>query len=852
MSLQMQHLTESDRISAEKPTIPNNLQLQLTPVLGREAELMQLDQLLGNPSRRCITLHGPGGIGKTRLALATAERQLTRQTFVDGVYFVGLTRLNSADEIFTAIADNLDYNFVRLSQLLDYMRNKNMLLILDNFEHVMAGVTLVEEILRASRHSQVIITSREKLNRQWEHLFHLSGLAYPTSNGRKTETELAHFGAMQLFLNCARRVQPVFDTLASLEHVERICQLVEGMPLGIILAATWLDVLRPEEVAQEIQRGLDFLASEMGDIPRRQRSLRATFAYSWRLLSEAERDIFKQLSVFQGGFTREAAQEVTGATLHDLRSLVGKSLIYTDHDGRYQIHELLRQFSAEHLAADTAAQNAAKDRHAAYFSQKVEEWYARVKSPEHKQIMALFDIEINNALIAWRHAVEQKNSAWVGQMIEPLSLYDQWRGRQSPFLDDLKRAEAVFAPRAETVHDKLTVVKLRTHIAARLSDPEMKKQMLQGNIDWLKDDIFADIDTRVIESDCWFYFGGLSGPFDTVEENLATREQSIRLSEQAGDEWRLAVTLALASTDMCWLAEFEEAAELARRSRPIAEKLGDPFLSKAQMAYEANVLNFITPVEEMTIVEEICHRYIAIQYDLGAVYSGPPHQLVFTLCTQGRYEEARTEIAKGLVTLAERNQPDLTTRGLYSISSVHFDDGALARSLLDGFSPPAGIVAGWFSVTRGRLSLANGNRNEACRLFEQALTNFREDNSPSDAIWFSADLALAARTREALHKAIDGVLSSKAYALIQWLLPAAALTFLEEGDVERAVELYALAETYAAIAKSRWYATVAGKEIAGSAEKLPAHIVTAAQKRGRTLDTMTTLNQLRSELATTL
>ena len=556
--------------------------------------------------------------------------------------------------------------------------------------------------------------------------------------------------------------------------------------------------------------------------------------------------------MFQGGFTREAAHEVTGATLHDLRSLVGKSLMYTELDGRYQIHELLRQFSAERLAQETVTFNAVHDRLADYYGNAVVDWYSRVKGPEHKQTMALFDQEFDNARIAWRWAVKQKDSACIGKLVEPLSLYTQWRGMRDRFIDDLQHAEETFAPLVTSEPDKLTLIKVRTHIAGRLSDSERKKQLLLDNISWLQSDAFAELDTRVIESDCWFYFGGLSGPFDTVEENLATRERSFRLSELAGDEWRLAVTLALLSTDYCWLAEFEKAAALARRSRPLAEKLGDPFLLKAQSAYEANVLNFITPVEDMAIVEEISHRYIAIQYDLGVTFSEPPMQLVFALCTQGKYDEARTEVSKGIAILEARNQPDLAARGLYAISTFHFDDGSLAHSLLDGFSPPFGIVAGWFEVARGRLSLANECCDEACALFEQALVSFREGESPSDEIWFSADWALAARTKESLYFAINAVLTSKAYALVHWLLPAAALTLLDQGEVERAIELYALAETYPAIAKSRWYAKVAGQEIADSAEKLPSRMVAAAQARGRSLDTMTTLNQLRVVLASNL
>ncbi|HSR29272.1 MAG TPA: protein kinase, partial [Anaerolineae bacterium] len=344
----------------------HNLPAQATPFVGREAELAELACLLAEPQARLITILGAGGMGKTRLALEAGAGAL--DGFEDGVYLVPLAPLQSAQAIVPAVARAVGLSFSDdgepRDQLLDHLNPRTMLLLLDNFEHLLAhptvpathghgklgdgdGAGLVDDLLSAAPGVKVLATSRLRLNVQGEQLFHLLGMEVP--HGEAT-ADAGAYSAVKLFVQGARRVRPGFELAGrDQQYVARICRLVAGMPLAILLAAAWVELLSPEEIEGEIAASLDFLETDLRDVPERQRSIQAVFDYSWNLLGERERAVFAGLSVFRGGFLREAAQAVTGATLRELKALVDKSLLHRTPTGRYEIHELLRQYGLEKL-----------------------------------------------------------------------------------------------------------------------------------------------------------------------------------------------------------------------------------------------------------------------------------------------------------------------------------------------------------------------------------------------------------------------------------------------------------------------------------------------------------------------
>jgi predicted ATPase/DNA-binding SARP family transcriptional activator len=334
----------------------HNLPPPPTPFVGREQELASIAALLDDPACRLLTLVGAGGIGKTRLALQAATEQL--DSFLDGIYFVPLAEVTSADLSIAAIGEAISSPFTgqgsQKVQLLHFLRDKEMLLVLDNFEHLLEAAGLLAEILAAATGVSLLVTSRERLGLQGEWLFQVQGLPYPAEDLPATvgwsEADYERYSAMHLFLKSATRLQPGLSLdEADGRWVAHICQLVEGMPLAIELAAAWIRVLSCAEIAGQIEQGIRFLSTPLRDLPPRHRSLHAVFDHSWGLLSPEEQALLRKLSVFRGGCQREAAAEVAGASLPLLAALVDKSWLRRTPAGRYTLHELLRQYAWDRL-----------------------------------------------------------------------------------------------------------------------------------------------------------------------------------------------------------------------------------------------------------------------------------------------------------------------------------------------------------------------------------------------------------------------------------------------------------------------------------------------------------------------
>ena len=326
----------------------HNLPADTMPFIGRETELAAITHLLTHGRQRLVTIVAPGGMGKTRLALAVGASLL--EQYDDGVYFVDLASVERAEDVLPAIATVLNYQAPDRSvdlkpQLLASLGRRQLLLILDNFEQVLGGAALVNELLRACAQLSLLVTSRQRLHLAAESRYELGGLDFP---GVLTVAAAQEYTAVRLFVASGRRARPDFTLTAdNVADVARICRQAQGMPLALILAAAWLELLTPGEIAAEIEHGLEFLSADLADLPARQRSMVAVFDRSWRIMTPEEQTVMARLSIFRGGFTREAAEGVAGANLRILLALVNKSLLQRHLDtGRFTIHELLRQYAA--------------------------------------------------------------------------------------------------------------------------------------------------------------------------------------------------------------------------------------------------------------------------------------------------------------------------------------------------------------------------------------------------------------------------------------------------------------------------------------------------------------------------
>lgn len=407
-------------------TLPrDHLPTPATPLIGRTKERAHLRRLLATnqDTARLITISGPGGIGKTRLALAAAHEQ--RYAFLDGVWWVSLAALSTLDDAVATIAQaiglDLQGQVKAPTQLISTLRSRQMLLVLDNSEHLLeAGlVTFILALLTQAPQICLLLTTRERLHLQQEQLVVLTGLS-------------ATDEALQLFIDRAQQVRFDFQPAATeLAAIHRIARLVEGMPLALELAAAQTDQYTCESIANQLMSNLDTLATTQRDVPPRQRSIRAAFDHSWMLLAPTEQQLLAALAVFAGGFTAAAAQAVAAATPALLRTLLHKSLLYFDGtQGRYTLHDLVRQYAGEKLQTDHPALLARQAAHSHYFAHFLAERTRPLQSSA-RAVIAEVTAEYDNIRLLWQRACETQQIPLIRLAFMPLAHFYDGTARYS-------------------------------------------------------------------------------------------------------------------------------------------------------------------------------------------------------------------------------------------------------------------------------------------------------------------------------------------------------------------------------------------------------------------------------------
>jgi serine/threonine protein kinase/predicted ATPase/Tfp pilus assembly protein PilF len=398
---------------------PNNLPSQPTAFIGRGRELQELNDLLHEPNARIVTVLGTGGLGKTRLALEFGAKQLTQ--FPDGVYFVSLAPIEKQDYIGNTIAEALNFggNRDNLNELLDFLAEKRMLLLMDNFEHVSSGAGILNDITQRAPYVKILATSRERLRLRGETIYELDNLAIPNVNAMVTK-DIANFDSVKLFLQSARRVMPDFElTDENAQSIAAILKLVQGLPLGIELAGAWVEMLPVDEIVREIEKSLDFLETDLRDVPERHRSIRAVFDYSWNLMTPEEQEIFVRLSVFRGGFERDAAEKVSKASLKTLMNLVNKSILQREPSGRYYVHKLLRQYAEERSEPEQTMQ--ALMEHGKYYGAMFDGLMDTVDTPKEVAAFDIMERELDNMRLAWDSAIAAQMYEVLLDGVDPLT-----------------------------------------------------------------------------------------------------------------------------------------------------------------------------------------------------------------------------------------------------------------------------------------------------------------------------------------------------------------------------------------------------------------------------------------------
>ncbi len=559
----------------------HNLPPITTGFVGRAAELQALTTALAHPTTRLLTLLGPGGIGKTRLALKVA-RQIAAERpgmFLHGLCWVPLDALPSPHLLAAAIAEALGEPGPTppTDWLRDFLREREVLLLLDNFEHLLgddpAGPNLVAALLAAAPMLKILVTSRERLDLHEEQLFDVSGLSVPPAD--QPTVAPGQFDAVDLFLAGARRVRRDFEPDATeATAIARTCRLLGGAPLGVELAAAATRQRACSEIATALARSLDSLSTTLRNVPERHRSLRAAFEHSWELLPPAAQFHFARLAIFPEAFAAAAAAAVAAVDQTALSDLADRSLLELQPASRFLIHPTLRQYAAEKLAARPALQPALGQQHAAYYLDLV----ASQGNGESPSQRAAIEAELPNVRAAWRWAAAQPDPAALGRTVPVLHSFYTLQSWFDEGIEAFQLAGDQLSPLAAT----------DPTVAQVLCELLMRRARLQINV-------------------------------GRLAEAQPALEQARTLLPHVVDPDRHATLLGYLAITAYYAGDYAQATALADESRRLAEQTGKP----EALAFALNFLGSCAKAQgdydqARTYFEQAVTAYRALDDAIGA------------------------------------------------------------------------------------------------------------------------------------------------------------------------------------------------------------------------------------------
>ncbi len=811
--------SREDTAARSVPATPSaNLPADPTPFVGRESELAQVVRRLADPNCRLLTVTGPGGIGKTRLAIQAARGESAR--FAHGIHFVDLAPVLSVEllsaAILRALQAALPAGVGPDQHLLDLVRDKQMLLVLDNYEHLLTGPEpnrrdgygLITRLAETAPQLKLLVTSRARLNVAQEWLQPLEGLPAPPPSAQSlpcgqdlaiylsqelagagpaasapdgqrpgvsaaaAAQSLRRYGASALFLACVRRVRPGFrPNAAEARAIAHICCLLEGTPLAIELAAAWTRLLPLAEVERNLEQGLGLLTSTLHGGTPRQHSMAATFDQSWRLLTPRERSLLRQLAVFRGGFSRDAALAVAGAGLVDLASLADASWLRLAASGRYAVHELIRQYSAqkledEHLAETGEAADQVRQRHAGYIHALLatlwEQFFRR------KGAIPEITPDLGNLLAAWDWAIlhDDLTAAWAlscglgfladrqGQNHEMARVFDLGVTRLRADHDAQRGAPDQQRARATLLAALLANRCERLCRIGQLGDTAACLQEAEGLL------AAADSDDAQWAEARWFcgrmaawtsyergdFAGSMRQCRKLQAEIQARRVQIWPYGEDSLTIWLTEVNELLGFNALA-LGEYEEARRLAIEGMDIAQQQDLPYC-RAWSTYP--LIGALLSLGEYVQAEEVAQRFVheARAFADDLMITQATAMLGHAQAATGQHGRARATLRQAL-TLARRSGLRVIITGcLVGLGDLELAAGRLAaaRRLYEEtfgaaqpganepWRPPAALVG------LGRVALSQGRRDDALAHFRQALSAPAQNAATAaDALVYAAE-----------------------------------------------------------------------------------------------------------------
>ncbi len=603
-------------IATAAPQTVLNLPPQTTTFVGRQTELADIQRLLDDPDCRLLLLLGPGGMGKTRLGMQTAVQMHTE--FLHGACFISLAAITQTEFLPTAVAEALQLPFTGsdspTEQILTFLASRQMLLVFDNLEQLLDARDIISQIIHTAPDVKILATSRERLHLQEEWVYDVPGLETPTEANL---AEATSFSAVQLFVQRARQAQATFrlDT-EEIPAVSAICRLVDGMPLGIELAAGWVSALSCAEIADELAQNLDLLTTPLHNIPERHRNLRQVFQHSWELLAPAQQTNFARLSVFRSGFTREAARVVAQASLTDLSQLVSKSLLRRTQNGRYDVHELLRQYAQEKLDETPDEGEAVRDALSRYYSHWLQTITPDLPTSRQRDVLRQIELDLENTRAGWHWLLTQptENPDWptfLDAYIVPLFHFYDTRSR-------FQEGGTAFREMAERLAQSDKYPLLLGKVLGRqgwftfhLGRQIEAVSLLQRSLVLLQTAV-SDADAESIFS--YNYLGAVYrhlGQYDAAREQLET---GLAICREVGDRFGATVALNILGQIAYQQGEYGRARELCQESLAIKRELGDQWGMTFSLTYLGTVARALGDQAE---AEQLFSESLAISEEIG-------------------------------------------------------------------------------------------------------------------------------------------------------------------------------------------------------------------------------------------
>jgi predicted ATPase/transcriptional regulator with XRE-family HTH domain len=835
-------------------SIHNNLPAIPTPFLGRDTEVADILSRLSDEGCRLLTIAGPGGIGKTRLSIKVAEEAL--DAYQHGVCMVPLAGIESTAALPAAIAAGLGLSHSvkteLLSNLLGYLRHKQLLLVLDNFEHLLPDTRLLIEILQNSPDVKILVTSRQRLNLNSEWVYLLQGLSVPPEDDH---SDLLAYSSINLFLQIARHAKPNFELYdMNSATVAQICRRVEGMPLAIQLAASWIPVMGPEGIAEEIRHGLDFLEADMNDLPERQRSMRAVFESSWKLLDEEEQQAMKMLAVFRGGFSLASVHDIFQIPTKYILSLVNKCWVQPEAGGRFDLHELVRQYAQAKLQSDLEYLYSVEERHSAHYcavlSKHEENWFTEREGEAFREI----DAEFQNIDAAWKWSLKQQRLDLVVSASESLArYYNRYLRFGEEFIAMSAALKCMDSIRNKHGKESNTVLLARARAMISLIGQLTTREEIRAEFDKVRillTQLEKDgVQTAPESARILAWEGHLMMKEDTREAFKLLR-QAAALHNEMGNHILEAATFYSIGEKYTNLGDYDQAFYYINQCLQISKRTGYPRLL-ADCHMLLGILNRhtgnIEEAEKFGHSSLIEYRKQGLRYDDGFALL----HLSYTLMLAGKLTEAMLHAQHSLHVFNRLGTgPDHQGASSIMITLLMLHQGQyeqvdhrIRNSLNELNNITDSRVKGLIWDTAGAYLLLTHEEEQAIEHFQMSRQIYQKGNLVSMAGTSQAYLAYAflalnqlSKGEQHLTRCLLEAVQIGSYLFAIQALPALALYEADRGNTIRAIELYELALKHPYVSESNWFDDIAGKRIKSLEAKISLEAAEAARIRGKSLE----------------